>query len=158
MITILVISDTHGKDLQKIEDIIHANKYDVTIHCGDHSYPLDKMKELFTYFVPGNNDINASQEIIKFKLDQYNFILMHGHQFVSHPHSHWIKRLFNYANKNDADVILFGHSHSYEVKINKDYKILCNPGSATQPRIGKPTYMVITINNHEIDFKKKELS
>ncbi len=156
MTRILVMSDTHGLRQDDVTKIIQNEHCDYNIHCGDYGYSLDYMKQHFNYFVLGNNDQrqNDEQLAIKFEISGFKFYLLHGNQLYWHPYKNWIKNLFIEATKQDVDVLLFGHSHSYFVGTSKEHIIIANPGSVTMGRYGRQTYMIITIKNREINFEK----
>lgn len=158
MTRILVMSDTHGLRQDEITKIIENEHCDYNIHCGDYGYSIDYMKQHFNYFVLGNNDNKQGDEqyTIKFEIAGFKFFLLHGNQLVWHPYKNWIKNLFVEASRQDVDVLLFGHSHSYFVGTGKEHTIIANPGSITMGRHSKPSYMIITIKNREINFEKRK--
>lgn len=151
------MSDTHGQGTDKIREIIELNKFDLTVHCGDYLIEKHIMNDLFDYYVDGNNDSRHDSKISKtFIFDDFKFVLLHGHVLKGiNPHFIWTKNLFALAKKEGADVVLFGHSHHYEVKYDHKYRVIANPGSLTFPRSGKGSYMIIEIKNRELNFVKK---
>lgn len=154
---ILVMSDTHGLRQDEVTKIIENEHCDYNIHCGDYCYDLAYMHKYFNYFVLGNNDHKYADEqyTIKFEIAEFKFYLLHGNQLAWHPYKTWLKSLFIEANRQNVDVLLFGHSHSYFVGTNKEHIIIANPGSITMGRHGRSTYMIITIKNREINFEKR---
>ena len=157
MTRILVLSDTHGLSLRRVEDIIKREKCDITVHCGDYGYSPDVMDNMFTYYVDGNNDFNSVQErqIRTFKAENFNFLVMHGHQVPRIKYRDWLNGIHKFVSEKDADVVLFGHSHHFEIREYFDHKILVNPGSIALPDNMQATYLVITIDKGEIRFTKK---
>ena len=154
---ILVLSDTHSLSLKRVEDIINKEKCDITVHCGDYGYSSDLMKKYFTYFVDGNNDFFSKEgkQLEKFYVENFSFLVMHGHQVPRIKYRDWLNGIHRYASDKNVDVVLFGHSHHYEVKEFFDHMILANPGSIALPDNMQATYLVITINKGEIRFAKK---
>ncbi len=154
---ILVISDTHGLSESRVRDVISLEKPDIKVHCGDHMYDPKIMDELFTYYVDGNNDFKKleNHQIIEFECEGFRFMLMHGHQIIRRKHFIWLKQLHDLLRKTKNDVLLFGHSHRYEVKYFPDQLVLANPGSIALPYNSIATYMIIKVNNNQIEFVKK---
>ena len=154
---ILVLSDTHGLSLKRVQDIINKEKCDITVHCGDYGYEPEVMKKMFTYYVDGNNDFlsNENRQLEKFSVENFNFLVMHGHQVPRIKYHDWLNGIHRYAQDKNVDVVLFGHSHHFEVKEFFDHMILANPGSIALPDNMQPTYIVITIDKGEIRFSKR---
>ena len=155
---ILVLSDTHGLSLKRVQDIINKEKCDITVHCGDYGYEPEVMKKLFTYYVDGNNDFlsQENKQSEKFEVENFNFLVIHGHQVPRFKYRDWLNGIHRYVADKNVDVVLFGHSHHFEVKEFFDHIILANPGSIALPDNMQSTYLVITINKGEIRFTKKE--
>lgn len=154
---ILVISDTHGLNIERVKDVIKQEQPDICVHCGDYVYDRQTMDELFTYYVNGNNDtaFDHEHDAVNFEIEGIKFAVIHGHQFPRFNHHVWENSLHRYLKNNGADVLLHGHSHRYFVKSFGDQLVLANPGSIALPYNGTPTYMVIEVNNHQIEFLKR---
>ena len=157
MTKILVLSDTHCLSLKRVEDIICKEKCDITVHCGDYGYDSELMKKHFTYYVNGNNDYQSHEDrdFEKFSVENFSFLVMHGHQVPRIKYHDWLNGIHNYAAQKNVDVVLFGHSHHFEGKEYYDHMILANPGSIALPDNMQATYLVITIDRGEIKFAKK---
>jgi putative phosphoesterase len=84
---LLIVSDTHGLNIDKLIETIKKENADINIHAGDYLLPIDKMKKVFQYFVDGNNDYGYEDEQT-FIIDGFKFLLIHGHQYFG----------FNYEN------------------------------------------------------------
>lgn len=127
-----VISDTHANAIENIDHrIIEAmNAVDLIIHAGDITSMevLDKLKSLNKVVaVKGNMDSpdikNRLPETEKIEIDNKKIRIIHG---WGAPIGLEYKLLERF---DDADVIIYGHTH---VPMNKIIKnILCfNPGTA----------------------------
>jgi len=114
-----IISDTHSKVKKASEalDMLLENGAEFIIHAGDieELETLELLKNCGKKYVAvyGNNDAhlvqyhnnyNLFQEPYYFKLANTKFKLMHL-PFYMAP---------------DADVIIFGHTHTFEVEFNKE--------------------------------------
>ncbi|MGL4950268.1 MAG: metallophosphoesterase family protein [Mycoplasma sp.] len=143
---ILIISDTHGDDtwLKKL----NLHNYDYLIHAGDHSMSKDDISRITPYYVDGNNDW-GKQETLFFNIRDFKFMLTHGHNNLSFPYSNptWYESLYNQAVSNNADFVIFGHTHIPIVqKVDKVFFI--NPGSMSFSRHnGKKCYCELVIDN-----------
>ena len=150
---IIVISDTHGdyRILRKIV-LLHQDA-DMFIHLGDGEMDLYQLfssepwaEEKF-HCLKGNCDfrqaVNASRTVT---LD-----LPYGHKiFASHGDHFQVKfgtsRIAYEARQNQADIVLYGHTHASECSY-EDGLYIINPGSPSCPRDGnKPSYALIDIS------------
>ncbi len=123
-----ILSDTHKKEKrsQKVVDHLVNSGAEFLIHAGDivKSEMLDQLEKSGLRYVAvyGNNDAhlhevhnkyNLVQEPHYFKLAKTKFKLMHLPFFMS----------------PDADVILYGHTHSFDCEFTNGTLFL-NPGEA----------------------------
>lgn len=154
---ILVMSDTHGINIELMKKVIDNEKCDLNVHCGDFLIDDDTMNSLFDYWVYGNNDEQAltDHNIVSFECEGFHFLLLHGHQAFAFSYDGWLKKLYEIGKEKKVDVLLFGHSHCYEETFYANKLFLANPGSLCKPRDYQASYMIITINNREINFIKK---
>lgn len=123
-----LISDTHispkkGKLNEKIFEIFE--NVDLILHAGDITSQkvLDELSEIAPVTaVLGNNDelnLNKSETI---NANEKTIVLVHGDK---------IKDLYEFGLKNNADIVVSGHTHSPNFeKIKKIY--LINPGRASK--------------------------
>ncbi len=150
---ILVLSDTHGHT-EKAEKAIRANKgIELMIHLGDHFRDAQKLSALFpgipTEYVCGNCDFSTDG------VPADKLIEVCGKKiFMTHGHRYSVKwdydRLVNRAREQDADILLFGHTHIPELIISGRLHML-NPGSISDPRAGSDaSYAVIEIDSGRI--------
>ena len=123
-----LISDTHispkkGKLNEKIFEIFE--NVDLILHAGDITSQkvLDELSEIAPVTaVLGHNDeldLNKSETI---NANGKTIVLVHGDK---------IKDLYEFGLKNNADIVVSGHTHSPNFeKIKKIY--LINPGRASK--------------------------
>ena len=121
-----IVSDTHTKVqyAQKALEMLIDNGAEFIIHAGDivELEMLELLKNCSKRYIAvyGNNDAhlaryhneyNLVQEPYYFKLADTKFKLMHLPFYLS----------------PDAEVIIFGHTHTFEVEMNKK-SLFINPG------------------------------
>ncbi len=150
---ILVLSDTHG-DTTKAEKAIRRNRgVDLIIHLGDYFRDAQKLSALFPEipieYVYGNSDFitdNVPAEKI-IEVCGKRIFLTHGHRYSVK----WdYKRLISKAQEQNADILLFGHTHIPELIINDSFYLL-NPGSTSEPRADSDeSYAIIEIDNDRV--------
>jgi putative phosphoesterase len=141
---LLVISDSHGSvSILKVifrwaRDRLPPND---SICCaaflGDGISDLQPAADAAGFYsnweyVKGNNDYNAGifPDSTVFDFADHRFYLCHGHR---HNLYSGYFSLVNAAQSNDADIVLFGHTHVPFCK-REDGILLVNPGSAGRPR------------------------
>ena len=154
-IRIIVMSDTHG-DFTVCNRVIEKElPFDYLIHCGDvQADPevlLEHREQYGLLAVKGNCDwfVDLPQTLLR-KIGFYNILIMHGHKQDVHS-GH--KYLLQNARRNNAEVVLYGHTHRPLIKRYEDQGVLVvNPGSLTQNRpYGTPgSYAVLTISEHDL--------
>ena len=151
---ILVISDSHNVILDsQIEDIKKEGKFDMLIHCGDKYNDADKFAEKLhiekVLNVPGNCDysiIGMEPTIIQ-EIEGKKFIITHGHM---HNVKLNLNSLKAFAKKNEANIVLYGHTHQAQNEIIDDI-LFFNPGSTIFPKDGKASFGIIEIVDHKIN-------
>ncbi|MDQ0204435.1 metallophosphoesterase family protein [Pectinatus haikarae] len=133
-----VISDSHGNTMAVKKAIEKAPFVDIWLHAGDYVQDaayLEKMVTVPVIKVAGNGDWNntAIPEDKFFVLENKKIWLTHGHKYQVK----WgIDYLSELAGRNRADIVIFGHSHVYCEKYEKN-RLFLNPGSISLPRDGK---------------------
>ncbi len=149
---IIVISDTHGAYDRLYKIVMNNFKADAFIHLGDCVDECIKLIRDFPeiaqrfYFVKGNCDYGSNAPILKI-ID-----IAPGHRiFAAHGHRYGVKydteAIVSAAKENSCDIALFGHTHARLCTYENGIHIM-NPGSASQPRDGKPaSYGFIDITN-----------
>lgn len=146
------MSDTHRK-LDRAMDLVHdfSKRIDAVIHLGDNTEDIDFIKRNYrlpVYVVAGNCDYGstAPHECVEI-FEGKRIFFTHGHYYnVKYNTDNLLRR----ALEMEADVCLFGHTHSPYVHVEKGVVIM-NPGSLTEPRGGsKPCYGIIKIENGRV--------
>ena len=149
--TLLIVSDSHG-NCERLTNLFELHKNaDALIFLGDGLLDLDRAgvsNYPFTVFsVKGNWDsgrgsITAmrAKDEITFTFDGIKFLAMHGH--TRGVKSSLVNGIYA-AEQNEADVLLFGHTHEpigtyvpeKEYNLNKPLYIF-NPGSVSSYSYG----------------------
>ncbi|MFD1927239.1 metallophosphoesterase [Sporosarcina siberiensis] len=139
---IIVMSDSHGdKETVKAVSLQSGDKY---FHCGDSELAYTDPVFLEMHKVRGNCDFDADFPAkLVVPVGDKKVLTVHGHE---HGVKESLTRLYYSAKENNADIVLFGHSHLYGAEMI-DGVLFVNPGSTMQPRGGKkPTYAEIEWN------------
>ncbi|MCD8119034.1 MAG: metallophosphoesterase [Lachnospiraceae bacterium] len=148
---ILVISDTHRKDVYMREVISRVGKVDMVFHLGDiegSDQLLMSLCECPVIIVRGNNDFFSVQERDRvMALGNHRILLTHGHNYGV---SFTTVRLAEEAIARNCDIALYGHTHVPSLTEEKGVTLF-NPGSLGYPRQvpRKPTYGLIEIDRFE---------
>ena len=153
---ILIISDSHNVILDsQIEDMKKEGQFDMLIHCGDNYNDAEKFAEKLNISrvlnVPGNCDysiIGIEPTLIQ-EIEGKKFIITHGHFHNVKSH---LNKLKDFAKKNKADLVLFGHTHKAMNEII-DNILFFNPGSTIFPKDGKASFGVIEITAEALNSK-----
>ena len=160
MKTIVIISDTHNKELPDglIKDL---EQCDIIIHAGDITSVkyYDKLVSYnkTIYAVQGNMDRGKLEELLPvkktFNIENKNFALMHGWGSPKNLHKKIEREFKNY----NWDILIYGHSHS-PTEIKKNNRLILNPGSPTEKRFApKNTYIKLNISKNNIDYQFIEI-
>lgn len=143
---ILVMSDTHGRKALMAGALARCGDADMCVHLGDYSQDalaLRGMTNKPVWAVRGNCDLTHDvPEELGIIVEDVTIALVHGHR---HGVKHSLLRLGLYALEKDAKLVLFGHTHMPNEEFYEG-AILYNPGSLGEPRGGKPTYGVVTVD------------
>lgn len=143
---LLVFSDSHGRGSNMIEALARQiKKPDYIAFLGDGLRDLSycEFGEIPVYAVSGNCDVfnfygnGFAEEEIIVTLSGKRFMMVHGDRYDV---KHGLARLVCSADKQDIDVVLFGHTHvpvamyldkdenQFGIKLKKPM-YLFNPGS-----------------------------
>lgn len=136
--TLLVISDSHGRDdyLERIVES-HLNS-DMFIFLGDGIRDAErvfgKYSHVPSFTVAGNCDwfANNSIPLSTLDLDGVKVTVCHGHNFGVKS---GLGSYAQYARSKEASLALFGHTHT-ECEINYDGVIMFNPGAVCEGSYG----------------------
>lgn len=149
----LILSDTHG-DIYTASGIIRMYpQADGVIHLGDHCRDAKKLMALFPgtefYIVPGNCDFAYDMPSdILLETEGKRLLLTHGHMYDV---KNGLGRLEIKAKKENADAVLFGHTHVPYIEY-RSKALFVNPGSLSYSRCaGKKTYALLEVSPKGIE-------
>ena len=137
---LLVISDTHGY-LGNAVSAIKKEKPDYILHLGDMADDCDELTAMYprkvVTCVLGNNDFFNRRYPMerRFELCGKKFFMCHGHKYNVKQSLFSLKMA-----ADDADIILYGHTHVSLCEKDGDMLIM-NPGSTS-------TYGIINIDDN----------
>ena len=151
---ILVTADTHGHYNQISDYILDNNDIDLLIHAGDG---VDDVMNIHNetgidyYVVNGNNDFFTNHEFDEIiNINDFRIFLSHGHNYnVDFSYDDLVKN----AKENNCNIVIHGHTHRYVNKYIDDILIL-NPGSIFLPRDGNPSFVIMTINEYNLEIER----
>lgn len=162
MMRILIVSDTHGNEMNLEKLLREIGKIDRLIHLGDVEGGEDYIQALVDVpvdMVAGNNDYFSDlpwEKIVQ--LGKYQALLTHGHYYyVSMGH----ERIRQEARNRGVDIVMYGHTHRPCLEQKNGLTIL-NPGSLSLPRQEgrEPSYIIMEIDeageaHYQIDYMKR---
>lgn len=146
---VLVFSDSHGK-LALAHDIIQKENCDMILHMGDSFEDMLELKSCYdipVVGVVGNVDyVTEGPEQVSMVIGGYKVFLCHGHRYrVNQNLNHLIEK----GKTMDADIILYGHTHT--PYYNKNLPVIMNPGSISRPRVvTHPSYGILELEKDSI--------
>jgi len=113
------------KTSKSIDAVVHLGDGWDEIHDIMLMYPLIPL-----YAVSGNCDYGSGPSSLAFSFSSKKFLITHGHRYgVKYNYIH----ISLWAEENEADVCMFGHTHMPEV-FYSGQTLLLNPGSIGLPR------------------------
>lgn len=128
-----IISDTHN--LLRKEVLAELSSCQVILHGGDISKPeiLQELQKIApVYAVRGNNDKEWAEgmpEILNLWIAGLSICIAHKKKDLP-------------EDLKDFDLIIYGHSHKYEL-IEKKHQTFLNPGSCGPRRFSQPITMAV---------------
>ena len=130
---ILVLSDSHAT-LSFMRLCIARVKPDAIIHLGDYYDDGRAMAEenqhLIVHQVPGNCDRGRCRldmpQVLCYPVGGVNLYMTHGHL---HHVKLGIGALLAEARRNNAQAVLYGHTHRADCHLEPDGLWVLNPGS-----------------------------
>lgn len=165
----LICSDIHGKieNFKKALKEANLDPLDGVIIAGDLEYSTNEIWNLVTacdsngrpsdiYMVKGNCDgyETSLRDLLTFDLPGVRCLLTHGHKY--HVKNE-LDLLSMIAMNNQANLVIYGHTHEYDDHMMGRIRFL-NPGSIGINHFGKPSYMLMTIDNGRIEVIKREIT
>ena len=154
---ILIFSDIHY-DLVNVKAALDANKNaEYALFLGDGLDMLERVSMNYPTVgfisVKGNCDIGLYEYPTEktVKIAGIKIFMCHGHRLAI---KNGFSTLINAASKEDAEIILFGHTHKpFKEEIvlpNGKKAVLFNPGSIGEPRGGSDSsYGVLEITEKD---------
>lgn len=132
-----IIADTHGLLRPEVFEVF--KEVDHIIHAGDIG-PADLLTELEAIApvtaVWGNTDgwdlRNRLPEVVETRIDGFDFLVIHGHQFGSPTPDRILQKY------PSAEIIIFGHTHRPLLTTVDLVVTAMNPGGAGHARFNLP--------------------
>lgn len=144
MVRIVAVSDTHGR-LSPLERVAErVRDCDLLVHLGDGVAEAHELQLFYPdrriVCVGGNGDWSSTEpETKELIIGGKRLFLCHGHTFGV---KHGLDRLVRAGKNRQADLVLFGHTHTPFFHV-EDGLTIVNPGSLG--RGFPPSYAVIDI-------------
>lgn len=128
MSNIVVISDSHNR-LPLTENFLRIlDEADYIFHLGDGASDIAFLKDAYRskfHYVYGNCDGINDCDYKIVVIEGVKFLLTHGHAFNVKSN---LLNLSLFAQENDIDCVLFGHTHCPVIEDCHGLKLI-NPGS-----------------------------
>ena len=127
---ILVFSDSHGNEKFLLNAVRKHKNADIIVFCGDGHREISDLQRTLpnkVYLaVRGNCDWNCSYPML------LTYTAAGKKLLITHGHAHYVKdglsRLVALAHKEEADILLFGHTH-HQLTTADGRMLIMNPGS-----------------------------
>ena len=147
--TYLVISDVHSDRGGKLKDLVPFLKgIDGVIFCGDGIVRFNAFIKSIGYdpskyfSVCGNCDSYETDDKV-ITVDDRKILITHGNRYGAR---YGVDKLVQAAKDSGADIVLFGHSHSY-TEGQKDGVFYLNPGAFETNSYGYSTFAYLIISD-----------
>lgn len=160
---LVIISDTHGKCSRIVEVLSRNPQYDALLFLGDglRDFDVDGLGGFVG--VCGNCDgiscfgnVMPTERMLCF--DGVKILMTHGHKYSV---KFGTEALAEYAACQNADVVLFGHTHAPLEKyipsgirlgntVTEKPMYLFNPGSLGAPSSGNPSFGIMEIRGGQV--------
>jgi len=145
---ILIVSDSHGRNIYLGKAIDKVGDIDLFLHLGDLEGSEDFVEAFVNSrieMISGNNDYFT--DIPREKLIQvgkYTVFMTHGHKYGVYYDTDKLKEA---ARSRGADIVMYGHTHMPSIDYSDDI-ITINPGSISQPRQAgrQPSFILMEID------------
>ena len=142
---IAVLSDTHGLLRPEVVEAIAG--CDAIIHGGDINKPeiTERLQEIApVYVVWGNNDKEWAEQLphdLTVQIEGWKIFMVHNRKEIENL-------------PEDADIVIFGHSHKYFEQVI-DGRLWLNPGSCGKRRFGQEISLaVLTVDGKDYQVRK----
>ncbi|MBQ4557219.1 MAG: YfcE family phosphodiesterase [Clostridia bacterium] len=162
MENILVLSDIHGRVTHAREVVEKHPECKTVIFLGDGARHIDSLEKSApgkTFFaVMGNCDTFLDG------IPEKEAVLdIEGHRiFICHGHTRMVKyglgALLNVAKEKNCDIALYGHTHIAREEYDSESEVyMFNPGSIGEPRDGRFTYGILSLDKSNVLFSIGEV-
>ncbi|MBQ6893086.1 MAG: YfcE family phosphodiesterase [Clostridia bacterium] len=162
MENILVLSDIHGRVNYALDTVKSHPECKTVIFLGDgarHIADLEKATPEKTFFaVMGNCDTFLDG------IPEKEAVLdIEGHRiFICHGHTRMVKygrgALLAAAKEKECDIALYGHTHIANEEYDSESGVyMFNPGSIGEPRDGRYTYGILSLDKKNVLFSVGEI-
>ena len=143
---ILVFSDSHSY-IDLMEAAIGQEKPDHVLHLGDYERDYRQIRDKYPGIpmmnVAGNCDFGTdTPDTFLAKIAGIRIFMTHGHRY--YVKSQYLRVVYA-AQEENANVLLFGHTHRAECFREKDMWVM-NPGAAGR----RGTYGIIEIDGESV--------
>lgn len=145
MVKIGVISDTHGLLREEVLEILRD--CDCIFHGGgiNNQGVLDALGKIApVYVVRGNNDREWAEQLphdLTVRMEGRKIFMVHNRREIENL-------------PEDADIVIFGHSHKYFEQVI-DGRLWLNPGSCGKRRFGQEISLaVLTVDGKDYQVRK----
>jgi putative phosphoesterase len=150
---VLVMSDTHGYLTNAKRAIEKNSDIELIIHLGDYYRDVSQLNQLYPNkkfeYVNGNCDIGIGSIPAEktIEIEGKRIFMTHGHKYsVKWDHN----RIMARAQTDNADVILYGHTHISTIEYIDNFTII-NPGSMTESRSSmSESYVILDIEKDNV--------
>ena len=149
-----VISDTHRMTRFIDKAIQYLKECDLIIHAVDNvidSKYIHKMTKVGMMAVRGNCDFEDIEDELEFDIEGKNVFLCHGDKYGVKYNLYQLEKK---AKEVNADIVVFGHTHTPLVK-EKDNILYLNPGSISIPRgVDYRSFIILDINDGKVSINE----
>ena len=145
---VLIVSDSHGRNLHMNHIMEKEKDIDLMIHLGDLEGTEDYLEDIApypVYMVAGNNDYFSQIDREKIvDIGPYKAFITHGNRYGVYSGTETIKEV---GKELGVDMVMFGHTHIPIIDDSTDV-LAINPGSISYPRQEDkiPTYAIMNID------------
>lgn len=152
---VLVVSDTHGVDVNVAVALDREWPVDAILHLGDSQEDEEEFAEIVAgedvpiYMVKGNCDYFADYPPSRIiELAGHRILMAHGHGYYV---NFGTRDLEADALANDCDITIYGHTHRPQIDESNPELLILNPGSLSYPRQEgrRKSYMVMNLEENE---------
>ncbi len=145
---LLVISDSHGR-IGLIQDVMENETFNKAIFLGDGLRDFEYIEDEQVIKLAGNCDLfSAESKEISFDIENVKILATHGHLYKVKL---GLFGLLKEAKQKQADVVLYGHTHTQCEDIVDGIKFV-NPGS-----IANGKYATIEIIDGKVKIELKSI-